>query len=103
MLDTTSNKFQAIDGDRISLIYTVQLNIKEQLKKVIALNCLSQVPLKDILRLQRICEGLLRAAETIKMKVDDVLKEREVLHQVLVSQCGILSSCICLLVRSSCY
>jgi cohesin loading factor subunit SCC2 len=94
--DTTS-EFQVIDIDRIGLLYPVLSNIKQQLRKVLALSGLSQVPLEDILRLRKLCDERLNAARIIEFKLEDN-PGRE--HQALMFDCGLLSGYICLLIRS---
>ncbi|KAH8587018.1 hypothetical protein B0O99DRAFT_694928 [Bisporella sp. PMI_857] len=94
--DTTS-EFQVIDFDRIGLLYPILSNIKQQLRKVLALNGLSQVPLEDILRLRQLCDEYLNAARIIEFKPEDN-PGRE--HRALIFDCGLLSGYICLLIRS---
>ena len=103
MLDTTGD-LQVIDSDRISLIHSVLSNIKQQLRKVLTLSSLSQVPLEDILRLRKLCEGRLNAARMIEFRLEDSLGREthveERVQQVIMSCCGLLSGYICLLIGS---
>ncbi|KAH7418634.1 sister chromatid cohesion C-terminus-domain-containing protein [Cadophora sp. MPI-SDFR-AT-0126] len=93
----TASEFQVIDIDRIGHLYSVLSNIKQHLREVLALSSLSQVPLEDILRLRKLCEERLNAARIIEFKLEDN-PGRE--HQAMMSDCGLLSGYICLLIRS---
>jgi cohesin loading factor subunit SCC2 len=93
----TTSEFQVIDIDRIGIMYPVLSNIKKQLRNVLTLGSLSQVPLEDILRLRKLCEERLNAARIIQFKLEDN-PGRE--HQAMMSDCGLLSGYICLLIRS---
>jgi cohesin loading factor subunit SCC2 len=96
-LPDTTSEFQVFDIDRIGLLYPVLLNIKQELRKVLALSGLSQVPFEDILRLRKLCEERLNAARIIEFKLEDS-PGRE--HQAMMFDCGLLSGYICLLIRS---
>ncbi|KFZ23285.1 hypothetical protein V502_02245 [Pseudogymnoascus sp. VKM F-4520 (FW-2644)] len=88
---------EAIDIDKIGHMYSVLSNIKQHLTKVLALRSLSQIPIEDISRLRKLCEERLTAARFIKFKLED-RPRRE--HQAIVSECGLLSGYICLLIKS---
>ncbi|KAL5346662.1 Sister chromatid cohesion protein 2 [Pseudogymnoascus australis] len=94
VLEKTS---KAIDIDKIGHMYSALSNIKQHLMKVLALNSLSQIPHEDILRLQKLCGERLTAARFIKFDLEDG-SGRE--HQAMVSECGLLSGHICLLIKS---
>ncbi|KAL5350948.1 Sister chromatid cohesion protein 2 [Pseudogymnoascus australis] len=93
----TTNEFQAIDIDRIGDLHFVLSNIKQHLRKVLALGSLSHLPLEYILRLQKLCESCLNAAQITELKLED---KQEMEQHALISDCGLLSGHILLLIRS---
>lgn len=92
-----TNEFQVIEIATIGRMYSALSNIKQHLSKVLALRSLSQIPLEDISRLRRLCEERLNAARLIEFKLEDDLGRE---HQAMMSDCGLLSGYICLLIRS---
>ena len=96
-IPSTTSEFQEIDIDRIGLLYPILSNIKQQLRKVLALSSLSHVPLEDILRLRKLCEERLNAARIIKFELEDNPGKE---HQAMMFECGLISGYICLLIKS---
>ncbi|KFY01493.1 hypothetical protein O988_02715 [Pseudogymnoascus sp. VKM F-3808] len=93
----STNEFQETDMDRIGHLHLVLSNIKHHLWKVCALGGLSQLPLEYILRLRKVCENCLHAARITEFKLED---RQEMEQQAMISDCGLLSGYICLLIRS---
>ncbi|KFY26359.1 hypothetical protein V491_01340 [Pseudogymnoascus sp. VKM F-3775] len=91
------SEFQRIDIDTTGHLHFVLSNIKNHLRKVLALSCLSHVRLEYLLRLRRLCESCLNSAQIIEFKLEDKQGRK---RQALMSGCGLLSGYICLLIRS---
>ncbi|KFX99911.1 hypothetical protein V490_01562 [Pseudogymnoascus sp. VKM F-3557] len=96
-LPDTISEFQTTEIDRIGHLHFVLSNIKQHLRKVLALSCLSHVRLDYLLKLLKLCESCLNSAQIIEFKFEDK-QGRE--HQAMMSGCGLLSGYICLLIRS---
>lgn len=96
-LSDTISEFQTIEIDRIGHLHFVLSNIKQHLRKVLALSCLSHVRLEYLLKLLKLCESCLNSAQIIDFESEDK-QGRD--HQAMMSGCGLLSGYICLLIKS---
>ncbi|RDW80553.1 hypothetical protein BP5796_05251 [Coleophoma crateriformis] len=79
-------------GDELGLASKVQQKVEGYLSNVISVGRYFQVSLDDLLRLQKICEGALRVAETIDLKVEETMGESEIdswLQRVAVAELGV--------------
>jgi len=82
-------------NDGISLSASVQVKVEGLLHKIIDVGRFSQVPLDELLRLQKLGDGALKDAETVDVKVDDAMGEAEVdnmVHQLSVVDVGLKSA-----------
>ncbi|TAQ91638.1 hypothetical protein B7494_g95 [Chlorociboria aeruginascens] len=89
-----SNNFLAVTNDGMGLTLAAQTKVESLLQKVISLGRFSQVPLDELLRLQRLSEGALKDTETIDMKLDEAMTESEVeawLFQLSTAELGLKS------------
>jgi cohesin loading factor subunit SCC2 len=76
----------------VSISAATQTKVESSLQKVITVGRFSQIPLDDLIRLQRLSEGALKDAETIDLKVEETMGESEVeawLLNVLVADLGL--------------
>jgi cohesin loading factor subunit SCC2 len=90
--NTAMNSLFATTSDGISLTVTTQTKVEILLQKIISVGRYSQAPLDDLLRLQKLCEGALRGAETVDVKVDEGMGESEVsawLEQISIAELGL--------------
>ncbi|KAK0119687.1 Sister chromatid cohesion protein 2 [Cadophora gregata] len=79
-------------SEGITLSLAAQAKVEILLQRVIDASRFSQIPLDDLLRVQKLCEGALKVAETVDVKVDDSMGESEVetwLQQISTAELGI--------------
>jgi cohesin loading factor subunit SCC2 len=91
---TSSNIFTTTN-EGVSLTAAAQTKVESLLQKIISVGRFSQAPLDDLLRLQKLCEGALRGAETIDVKIDDSMGDSEVeewLRQLPIAELGLKSA-----------
>jgi cohesin loading factor subunit SCC2 len=74
----SSNQFFTATSEGTSLTIQTQTKVESLLEKVISVGRFSQAPLEDLLRLQKFCEGALKDAGLVEVKVDDTMGESEV-------------------------
>ncbi|KAG4442368.1 hypothetical protein IFR05_002146 [Cadophora sp. M221] len=90
-------------GEGIALSLAAQAKLEILLQRVIDANRFSQIPLDDLLRVQKLCESALKDAETVDVKVDDTMGESEVdawLQQISTAELGIKAARISLKLMS---
>jgi cohesin loading factor subunit SCC2 len=90
-----SNNFLVPTNDGIGLNIATQTKVESLLQKIISVGRFSQVPLEDLLRLQKLCEGPLKDAENVDIRVDETMGESEVdllLQQVAMMELGLKSA-----------
>ncbi|KAG4421995.1 hypothetical protein IFR04_004854 [Cadophora malorum] len=98
-----SSPMLALCSEGITLSLAAQAKVEILLQRVIDANRFSQIPLDDLLRVQKLCEGALKNAETVDVKVDDGMGESEVgtwLQQISVAELGIKAARISLKLMS---
>ena len=89
--DQLRDIFEAED-QLVSISAATQAKVESSLQKVITVGRFSQIPLDDLIRLQKLSEGALKDAETIDLKVEETMGESEVeawLQNVLVADLGL--------------
>lgn len=74
----TSEYFIITGDDVLSLSGVVQAKLEILITKLISLGRFTQVPVDDLIRLQKLSEGSIKAAETIEIKVQDNWEEADV-------------------------
>ena len=78
-LDTlVSNALFTTTSDGISLTASAQTKVESLLQKIISVGRFSQVPLDDLIRLQKLSEGALKDTETIDVKIEEGMGDSEV-------------------------
>ncbi|KAG9244691.1 hypothetical protein BJ878DRAFT_440888 [Calycina marina] len=90
-----SNSLFISTSDGISLSSTAQFKAQQLLAKVIKKQRFSQIPLDDLIRLQKLGDGAIRDAGTADIKVDDAMGESEIEHalqQLSIVDVGIKSA-----------
>lgn len=92
--DTTSpyGEFFVYTDDGITLAGSTQLKVEALLQKLISVGHLSQVPLEDLLRLQRLSDGALKIAESVDIRVEQSMGESELeswLQQLSKAELGL--------------
>lgn len=90
-----SNNVFISTNDGFSLSAPVQVRVEGLLHKIIDLGRFSQVPLDELLRLQKLGDGALKDAENADVKVDDAMGESEVdnmVQQLSVFDVGLKSA-----------
>jgi cohesin loading factor subunit SCC2 len=73
-----SNPLLTATSDGISLSSSTQTNVEGLLQTIISVGRFSQVPLEDLIRLQKLSENALKDAETIDVKVEESMGESEI-------------------------
>jgi cohesin loading factor subunit SCC2 len=79
-------------GEGISLSLLAQTKVETLIQKVIAVRRFAQVPLDDLLRLQKLSEYALKDTENVEVKVEESMGEAEVeawLPQLGIAELGI--------------
>ncbi|KUJ06987.1 uncharacterized protein LY89DRAFT_661156 [Mollisia scopiformis] len=79
-------------GEGLSLTISAQTKVESLLQKVIAVGRFSQVPLDDLLRLQKLSEYALKDAESVDVKIEDSMGESEIeawVPQLHIAELGI--------------
>ncbi|RDL30829.1 uncharacterized protein BP5553_10174 [Venustampulla echinocandica] len=87
-----SNAIFTITSDGIGLNSVAQTRVESLLQKIITMGRFTQAPLDELLRLQKLCEGTLRDAETLDIKFNDTMGESEVegaLQQIPNAELGL--------------
>ncbi|CZR63253.1 related to sister chromatid cohesion protein [Phialocephala subalpina] len=90
--DVQSSQFFTAASEGISLSINAQTKVETLLQKVITVGRFSQVPLDDLLRLQKLSECALKDAENVEVKVSEDMGESEVeawLPQLAIAELGI--------------
>ena len=72
-----SNSLFTQTSDGISLASFAQTKIESLLQKIISVGRFSQVPVDDLVRVQKLSEGALKDAETINVKVEEDMGSSE--------------------------
>ena len=90
-----SNNFFTVASDGISLSASTQTKVESLLQKIISVGRFSQVPLDDLIRVQKLSEAALKDAETIDVKIEEGMGESDVdtwLHRVSMVDLGLKSA-----------
>ena len=90
----SSNLF-ATTNDGVCLTAAAQTKVESLLQKIISVGRFWQAPLEDLLRLQKLCEGALRDAEVLDLKIDESMGDCEVetwLQQLPIAELGLKSA-----------
>ncbi|KAF8861748.1 hypothetical protein BDZ45DRAFT_799665 [Acephala macrosclerotiorum] len=90
--DVQSSHFFTAASEGISLNINAQTKVETLLQKVITVGRFSQVPIDDLLRLQKLSECALKDAESVEVKVSEDMGESEVetwLPQLAIAELGI--------------
>ncbi|PBP25600.1 AT hook domain-containing protein [Diplocarpon rosae] len=98
-----SNAYLVPTSEGVSLSVPAQGKIEILLQRVIDASRFSEVPLDDLLRLQKLCEGALKDAETVDVTINDNMGEAEVeilLQKISVAELGIKAAKISLKLMS---
>ncbi|KAH7355114.1 hypothetical protein BKA65DRAFT_234187 [Rhexocercosporidium sp. MPI-PUGE-AT-0058] len=99
----SSSAILTASSEGVTLNLAAQAKLEILLQRVIDASRFSQVPLDDLLRVQKLCEGALKDAETVDIKVDDAMGESEVeawLQQISTVGLGIKAARISLKLMS---
>lgn len=93
---STTNEFFILTIDDIpTLTSAVHSKVEPLLSKIISFGKFSQIPIDDLIRLQRLSEGSLKAAETIDVKIEENWEENDVdiwLQSVSIAESGLKSA-----------
>lgn len=73
-----SNAFLITTSDGICLSASAQTKVETLLQKIISVGRFSQVPVDDLIRLQKLSESALKGAENIDVKVGECMGDSEV-------------------------
>jgi cohesin loading factor subunit SCC2 len=73
-----SNSFFSTTSDGVSLAASAQTKVESLLQKIISVGRFSQVPVDDLIRLQKLSEGALKDAESINVKIEEGMGDSEV-------------------------
>ncbi|RFU29854.1 hypothetical protein B7463_g6474, partial [Scytalidium lignicola] len=87
-----STDFFVQTDDGISLSGPAQTKVETLLQKMISVGRFSQVPLDDLLRLQRLCDGALKIAETVEVRIEPSMGESDLefwLQQLSKAELGL--------------
>jgi cohesin loading factor subunit SCC2 len=90
-----SDTFFVATADGIGLSAATQTKVESLLQKIISVGRFSQVPLDDLLRLQKLCEAALKDAEIVDIKIEETMGGSEVdalLQHISVSELGLKSA-----------
>lgn len=74
----TSEYFIVTEDDVVSLNDAIQVRLEILITKLILLRRFSQVPVDDLVRLQKLSEGSIKAAETTDVRIEDSWEEADV-------------------------
>ncbi|PQE28737.1 AT hook domain-containing protein [Rutstroemia sp. NJR-2017a WRK4] len=77
-MDLTGHSYLISTDDGVGLSASTQTKIDALLSKVIELGRYRQVPIEDLLRLQKLSEASSKEAETVELKIDEEMGEAEV-------------------------
>ncbi|KAI9848105.1 MAG: Sister chromatid cohesion protein 2 [Sclerophora amabilis] len=67
-------------GEDPILAQATQLRVEQALQKVISDGRFSEVPTDTLVRLQKLCEGALRSAELVDVRIDDAWSDDDIEH-----------------------
>ncbi|KAH8809015.1 sister chromatid cohesion C-terminus-domain-containing protein [Xylogone sp. PMI_703] len=87
-----SAEFFIATDDGLTLSGSVQTKVETLLQKMISVGHLSQAPLEDLLRVQRLCDGALKAAETVDVRIESSMAESDLeqwLQQLSKAELGL--------------
>jgi cohesin loading factor subunit SCC2 len=90
-----SNNIFVTTNEGVRLTAAAQTKVESLLQKTISMERFSQASLEDLLRLQRLCEGPIKDAESIDVKVEETMGDSEVdmlLQQIAVTELGLRSA-----------
>jgi cohesin loading factor subunit SCC2 len=90
-----SDSFFITTTDGISLSTSAQSKVETHLQKLISVGRFSQVPLDDLLRLQKLCDNALKESENVDVRVDENMGDSEVetlVQQIAIAELGIKSA-----------
>ena len=80
------------DGEQPMLAAAVQSKVESSVQKVTSVGRFADIPADDLSRLQKICEGALRATESVDLKVEESWDGSDVenwLQRVDTAECGL--------------
>ncbi|KAH0560003.1 hypothetical protein GP486_003475 [Trichoglossum hirsutum] len=80
------------EGEQPMLAASVQSKLESSIQKVTSVGRFADVPVDDLSRLQKLCEGALRAAEPADLKLEESWDDSEVqswLQRVDIADCGL--------------
>jgi cohesin loading factor subunit SCC2 len=72
------NSFFSTTSNGISLAASAQTKVESLLQKIISVGRFSQVPVDDLVRVQKLSESALKDAETINVKIEEGMGDSEV-------------------------
>lgn len=73
-----SNHFFISTNEGISLAANPQMRLEPLLNRIIEVGRFKQVPLEDLIRIQKLSEAALKEAETLDLKIDEEMGESDV-------------------------
>jgi len=73
-----SSNFLTTTSDGITLTAATQSRVEAHLQKIISVGRFSQVPLEDLLRLQKLSDNAIKEAEHIDVRIDETMSNSEI-------------------------
>ena len=93
--ENASNRYFESTEDGPSLTAPIQTKIESMLSKVIEMGVFDKVPLDELLRLQKLCEGSTKQAENVNVRIDSGMGQEDMdgwLHQLPKAEIGLKSA-----------
>ncbi|KAH0547733.1 hypothetical protein FGG08_000224 [Glutinoglossum americanum] len=80
------------EGEQPMLVASVQSKLESSIQKVTSVGRFADVPADDLSRLQKVCEGTLRTAESVDLKIGESWDDSDIqnwLQRIGIADCGL--------------